>query len=100
MIVTRTEASMLAPAKILRDKSAETDLAATQGLLEKVSRLVAFRYDLSETFDDLLLHLALHQEGATRSAVLLAFAQFLMQNEISGKTQALDESSVKILLNP
>ena len=58
---------MPAPAKILRDKDSETATPAAPGLLAEVSRLVAYRYDLPETFDGLLLHLraALHVDLLT-----------------------------------
>ncbi len=62
MIVAWTLRPMPSPAKVLRDQNPETGLTAAPNLLEEVSRLVAFRYDLPETFSGLLLHLrrALH----------------------------------------
>ncbi len=58
---------MPSPAKVLRDQKTETGLAAAPNLLEEVLRLVAFRYDLPETFSGLLLHLrrALHVDLLT-----------------------------------
>ncbi len=66
IIVPRT-AYMPAPTKILRDKDVESGVPAALRLLEEVSRLVAYRYDLPETFDGLLLHLrrALHVDLLT-----------------------------------
>ncbi len=56
---------MPAPKQIQRDD--ETGFSPAYGLLEEVSRLVAYRYDLPETFDGLLVHLrrALHVDLLT-----------------------------------
>jgi len=56
---------MPVPKKIQHED--ETGFSQAHGLLEEVSRLVAYRYDLPETFDGLLVHLrrALHVDLLT-----------------------------------